>query len=143
MSKKNFNFRVPQVPLLWLLFVVFCVVLLSAGCGNNFVPFSGKVTDSNGQPYTKGYVVFTNDKTSARGKLQADGTYKLDSLKDGDGLAPGKYQVFLAGFKIYLDDGTVISDIDEKYERPDTSGLSCEVTSGGHYDFTVELKQNQ
>ncbi|MDR1922941.1 MAG: hypothetical protein LBQ66_01100 [Planctomycetaceae bacterium] len=31
--------------------------------------------------------------------------------------------------------------IDEKYERPDSSGLSCEVTSGGHYDFTVELKQ--
>ncbi|MDR2439684.1 MAG: hypothetical protein LBE12_10000 [Planctomycetaceae bacterium] len=121
-----------------LLFVLF----LFSGC-NNKIQFGGKVTDSDGQPYTKGYVVFTNGKISARGKLQADGTYKLDSLKDNDGLAPGTYQVYLSGHHNHLDSPKgilAVSDIDEKYESASTSGLSCEVTKNGHFNFTVEQK---
>ncbi|MDR1925414.1 MAG: hypothetical protein LBQ66_13670 [Planctomycetaceae bacterium] len=117
------------------------VVLMFFGCGGKFVPFSGKVTTSDGQPYTKGYVIFTNGKESARGKLQADGTYKLDSLRDGDGLAPGNYQVYLSGFQenIGTDNEPIYqSDIDLKYDNPDTSGLSCEVKKGGKFDFVVE-----
>jgi hypothetical protein len=125
--------------------VLLFVLLLLSGCGN-YVQFGGKVTDSDGQPFTKGYVVFTNDKVSARGKLQSDGTYKLDSLKDGDGLAPGTYQVSLAGHHEYMDSPNeliAVSDIDEKYENASTSGLSCEVTQGGRFNFTVELKQKK
>jgi hypothetical protein len=120
---------------------LFFVLLFLSGCGN-YVQFGGKVTDSDGQPYTKGYVIFTDAKFSARGKLQSNGTYTLDSLKDGDGLVPGKYQVYLAGHYMPQDDGTKpVSDIDAKYDAPSTSGLSCEVTKGGRFDFTVELKK--
>jgi hypothetical protein len=117
------------------------VLFLFSGCGG-YVKFGGKVTDSDGNPYTKGYVIFTNENVSARGKLQSDGTYKLDSLKDGDGLMPGKYQVYLSGHHEYPADKAV-SDIDVKYESAETSGLSCEVTHNGHFDFTVELKKNK
>jgi hypothetical protein len=122
------------------------VLLLFSGCNNKFVPFRGKVTGSDGQPYTKGYVVFTNEKVSARGKLQPDGTYTLRSFKDGDGLAPGKYQVSFSGHveTIETPNGPLrVSDIDKKYEDPSTSGLSCEVTKGGRFDFTVELKRSE
>jgi hypothetical protein len=136
MLKIFFNLRISFTVLLF-------VLLLLSGCGN-YVRFGGKVTDSDGQPYTKGYVIFTNQKVSARGKLQSDGMYKLDSIKDSDGLEPGKYQVYLSGHHEYIEspDGLVgVSDIDEKYESASTSGLSCEVTKGGHFDFIVELKK--
>ncbi|MDR0705253.1 MAG: hypothetical protein LBF88_09720 [Planctomycetaceae bacterium] len=119
------------------------VLLLFSGCGK-FVKFGGKVTDSNGQPYTKGYVIFTNQQFSARGKLQPNGTYKLDSLKDGDGLAPGTYQVYLMGHQtIPIDAMHATSELDDKYEDPSTSGLTCEVVKGGRFDFTVELKTEE
>jgi hypothetical protein len=117
------------------------VLLLFSGCGN-YVQFGGTVTDSDGKPYTKGYVIFTNDKVQSRGKLQSDGKYKLESRKHGDGLAPGKYQIYITGHKRDPTGGqNLVSDIDEKYETPSTSGLSCEVTRKGHFDFTVELKK--
>ncbi|MDR1290183.1 MAG: hypothetical protein LBK06_03180 [Planctomycetaceae bacterium] len=59
-------------------------------------------------------------------------------------MAPGKYQVYLAGHHEYVDssNGTIgVSDIDAKYESASTSGLSCDVTKGGNFDFTVELKK--
>ncbi|MDR1485775.1 MAG: hypothetical protein LBT09_13255 [Planctomycetaceae bacterium] len=123
---------------------LFSLLLLFIGCGGKFVPFGGKVTTSDGQPFTKGYVIFTNGKVSARGKLQSDGTYKLDSLKSGDGLEPDHYQVYLSSFQdnIGTDDAPVYkSDIDLKYESPETSGLSCDVTKGGHFDFIVEPRK--
>jgi hypothetical protein len=126
-----------KISLLILLFAV----LMFFGCGNGFVPFGGKVTTPDDQPYTKGYVIFSNGKESARGKLQSDGTYILDSLRDGDGLSPGNYQVYLADFKenIGTDDNPIYhSDIDLKYENPETSGLSCEVKKGGKFDFIVD-----
>jgi hypothetical protein len=118
---------------------IFFVLLSISGCGN-YVQFGGKVTDSDGQPYTKGYVMFTNNKFSARGQLQPDGTYQLDSRKSGDGLAPGDYQVCISGHHKEIN-GFPVSDIDAKYESGSTSGLSCKVTKGGHFDFTVELKK--
>jgi hypothetical protein len=124
--------------------LLFSLLFLFFGCGGKFVPFSGKVTTSDGQPFTKGYVIFSNGIVSARGQLQSDGTYKLDSLKDGDGLEAGLYQVYLSGFQDNVgteDEPVYKSDIDLKYESPETSGLSCEVTKGGHFDFVVELKK--
>ncbi|MDR2761380.1 MAG: hypothetical protein LBB88_02115 [Planctomycetaceae bacterium] len=125
-------------------FLALAGLILFSSCSNGYVQFGGKVTDSNGQPYTKGYVVFSNGKVSARGKLQSDGTYKLGSLKDSDGLVLGAYQVSISGHHEYIEtpNGLIpVSDIDAKYESGSTSGLSCEVTKGGHFDFNVELKK--
>jgi hypothetical protein len=134
MSKLFSNLRI-------LFTVLLFALLFLSGCDNK-IQFGGTVTDSDGQPYTKGYVIFTDAKFSARGKLQPDGTYKLDSLKDNDGLAPGMYQVYITGHKRDPTGGlNLVSDIDAKYEDPSTSGLSCEVTQNGHFDFTVELKK--
>jgi hypothetical protein len=136
MLKIFFNLRILFTVLLFSL-------LLFSGC-SNYVPFGGVVTDSDGQPYTKGYVIFTNATVSARGKLQSDGTYQLDSLKNGDGLKPGEYQVYISGHRRDPTGGlNLVSDIDDKYENPSTSGLTCEVTKGGRFDFTVELKKKK
>ncbi|MDR2169204.1 MAG: hypothetical protein LBP59_03590 [Planctomycetaceae bacterium] len=134
---KKFTFRV-------LLLICLSVIFLFSGCGNNFVQFGGKVTTSDGQPFTKGFVIFTDGKNTARGQLQPDGSYKLDSLKNGDGLLPGQYQVYLAGFQENIgtdNEPKFKSDIDLKYESPETSGLSCEIKNKGHFDFIVELKK--
>ena len=123
------------------------LVLLSflalAGCGNKNVQFGGKVTLPDDTPFTRGFVCFTNGTIAAYGPLQADGSYAMGSLKPGDGLPPGTYQVYLSGFQevISPEDAEVTvyrSPIDMKYDSPDTSGLACEVVKGGRYDFVVE-----
>jgi hypothetical protein len=131
-----------QLPFSTLLLALFLMAFF-VGCGNKFVPFGGTVTTTDGKPYTKGYVIFSNGQYSARGKLQSDGKYVLDSLGEGDGLAPGTYRIYLSAFQenVGTDNEPVyVSDIDLKYEDPDTSGLSCEVTKDGHFDFVVESK---
>ncbi|MDR1479847.1 MAG: hypothetical protein LBJ00_13015 [Planctomycetaceae bacterium] len=125
------------------LLILSLTAVLFAGCGSKFVAFGGKVTASDGQPYTKGYVIFSNGQYSAQGKLQSNGTYVLDSLGNGDGLTPGTYRVYLSAFQENIgteNEPIYVSDIDLKYEDPDTSGLSCGVIKGGRFDFVVELK---
>jgi hypothetical protein len=138
------NFSNIRLPFLTIFLLSLFLAVIFTGCGKNFVKFGGRVTTSDGQSYAKGYVIFLNGQYSARGKLQSDGTYVLDSLGVGDGLTPGRYQVYLSAFQENVgteDEPIYVSDIDLKYESPDTSGLSCEVTRGGHFDFIVELKK--
>jgi hypothetical protein len=74
--------------------------LVAAGCGggaNAPYPVEGTVF-LDGQPAKElagGTVTFNSTALhkSASGEIQADGTYRLGSLKQDDGAIPGKYQV--------------------------------------------------
>jgi hypothetical protein len=133
---------------------LFCLIIISGlivGCSNN-VPLKGTVTFSDdGSPLTEGTVGFQKDGRVARGTIREDGTYIVGFEKEGDGLPPGKYQVFLSGTdKVTM---TLISKegeieafdykyeplIDKKYGRPETSELTIDVNSSTKtFDIQVE-----
>ena len=75
------------------------VVSLAGGCGPQsgagLVQARGTIT-YNGQPLTQGSISFIPTGTtggSAAGNIDSEGHYTLSTLKAGDGIAPGTYQV--------------------------------------------------
>ena len=143
--------------------VLFSVVLsmfCAIGCGNPRV--SGKVTLPDGTPIGRGEVLMQNDKLVAKGKIQKDGTYRMGTNKEFDGVPNGEYQVYLLAtdhYKFRGPDGKLyapeeaqalqtgslttipmpvaIPTIHRKYGSPETSGLTCSVQ--GKTVFNIEV----
>ena len=125
------------------------VTILFVGCGQG-VSVTGKVTFSDGQPLTVGEVVFQTDTRMASGRIQPNGSYKLSSTTENDGVPPGKYGVKIVGS---YDTSHIPADtlppmpsanapqpiplIDPKFEKTETSGLTCEVKGHTTFDITV------
>jgi len=139
-----------------VLFFGILAVALTVGCNRN-VQVTGKVQFADETPLRVGSVVFESesDQFSANGKIQEDGTYKLGSVKEGDGIPRGTYRVSIIGAVTYgaapemptdpyASRGSVspfppsISLIHRKYASAETSELSCNVTQSTTYDITVE-----
>jgi hypothetical protein len=118
------------------------LVLCAAGCGNRLYPVSGKVTLENGQPLTKGLVIFEGKEgekpVTARGDIQSDGSYRLGTHRPGDGAPPGKYQVLISP-QINVDAPEPLT-FDSRYTEFKTSGLSFEVTAGTN-DYPIQLER--
>jgi hypothetical protein len=122
-----------------LFYLVFTSFLIFAGCGNNHVGLSGKVTFTDGTPLTVGEVCFVTDTFAAYGTLKNDGTYVVGSLSESDGLPKGNYRVYISGASKLISESNIESLIDEKYSNSETSGLTVEVpTPNGKFDITVE-----
>jgi len=110
------------------------LLLVLAGCGPN-VGLKGKATfRDDGSPVPVGTVCFETDSYLARGDLKPDGTFTVGSLKQNDGLPPGKYRVYISGAQksIGKDEGTGMekyeSLIDLKFASGTTSGIEIDVT---------------
>jgi hypothetical protein len=81
-----------------------CVALLLLfgvlGCGSSNYPVRGKVTFPDGTPLTEGMVVFETKgdgaAVTARGEIQADGSFELGTLKPRDGAPAGTYRVLIS-----------------------------------------------
>ena len=120
-------------------FILLLSTLLVTGCGQPKV--SGKVVFSDDQsPVTHGVVIFHGDNHIARGYI-ADGKYVMESLKKNDGLPPGKYRIAIKETQVNIgpDALPVYKNlIDKKYESPDTSGLSLNVTKSQTFDIQVD-----
>lgn len=128
-----------------------CLLVFFVGCNGN-IGVHGKVTFPDGEPLTKGSVIFQNDRVMAEGHVQKDGTYRLGTLKIGDGCEPGTYRVYISGATNIVSGSVrekasdpVIDDkitplIDKKMTQPDTSGLTCVVEKEMKlpYNITVE-----
>ena len=124
------------------------------GCGDPKV--TGQVTFPDGTPLTKGQVMFQKDGFVASGDISKDGYYSAGKLKDGDGLPPGQYQVYITGASTFgaetnaqqqvADSGRIPSFktpkpmdlIASKYMGPNTSGLTVEVSGNTKFDIKVE-----
>jgi hypothetical protein len=74
-----------------LMYLLFVVLLLS-GCDSK-QRLTGKVTFSDGEPLTVGTVVFSTPTFMSRASLGQDGTFKVGTTKEGDGIPPGTYKV--------------------------------------------------
>ena len=140
------NSRWRRIPTLILILATSTVPL---GCGSsNKGSVTGKVT-YKGQPVPKGTVSFqTLDLKGGRnatGEIQPDGTYTLQTEEPGDGAQVGKYRVAISArddeVLDYIPSEPVPPKrlVPEKYENPETSGLTETVESGSNnIDFDLE-----
>lgn len=126
---------------------ILLLMIAASGCSRN-VPLGGKVTFSDdGSPLAMGFVCFETDSFMARGMIGPDGTYRLGSLSERDGLPPGKYHVYIIGalkeIGVSKDSSKIFESlIDEKLTDVQTTDLSCEVTaSTKKFDIQVERYQ--
>lgn len=125
-----------------------------AGCSDK-VKLGGKISFPDGEPLTVGTVIFSNPEYLARSSIAADGSYDVGSLKENDGLPPGKYRVYITGaikttgkrpVTFALEGGGTKEAeedilelmIDPKYTHRDTTPLTVEIPGINVYNFTVE-----
>lgn len=106
-----------------LLFMLLFIVTFS-GCGNN-IKATGQVVFEDETPLDRGIVVLQNAQYQYVGDIQPDGSFRLGSMKPGDGLPEGTYQ---AAIRNALDDNEE-SLVDKKFADVFTSGLVCEIRS--------------
>jgi hypothetical protein len=128
------------------MFMLLMFVLLTgfAGCSGN-TPLGGKVTFEDGTPLTAGIVIFDNGVNTSRAPIQADGTFKVGTVKNNDGIPPGIYRVSIANAIELLDNPQKIYPppsrnlIHPKFANPDTSELTVTVgNSSQQLNITVE-----
>ncbi|MDR1492417.1 MAG: hypothetical protein LBT05_06835 [Planctomycetaceae bacterium] len=125
-----------------------CVLLLPAltvGCSGK-TKVTGKVAFSDGAPLTTGEVRFESDGFLAAGKIQSDGSYRLGSASETDGVPKGSYRVSIYALDYsHIPPGADLmkappakSLVAEKFRSGETSGLTCEVNGATKFDITVE-----
>jgi len=114
-----------------------------SGCGSSGPPMGrvyGKVT-LNGKPVPKGTVAFVTtspDGRNATGTIGEDGSYTLQTETPGDGALVGDYKVGIVSrdevILDYIPPKPVPPKrlVPEKYENPNTSGLTAKVESGSN-----------
>jgi hypothetical protein len=126
--------------------VLFLIGFLS-GCGNDIHPVEGKVVWKGGalaKELEGSHVVFElpEKKTSARGIIQADGTFRLSTHKPNDGAPSGEHKVLiLEDRKNANAEGTLLAPalLDPRFADLKTSGLTATVKPGANaITLTVE-----
>jgi len=126
-------------------------LLLLAGCapgGLHVVPVSGTVT-FDGKPLTSGTVIYLPDSEQGntmphepRGRIEADGTYQLFTLRQA-GAPPGAYRVAVVAVKPGTEDSFEPPQylVPPQYASPETSGLVKQVLENappGAYDINID-----
>jgi len=132
--------------------VPFIVVALALiGCGEKAPEtskVSGKVTLADGKPLPGGRIdLHSSEHGMVAGTIGSDGAYQVPDVK------PGEYQVSVvnshlkglgnapvpAGVQAMPGTGETYVEIDQKYSKPETSGLSVKVGEG-EQTYDIELK---
>jgi hypothetical protein len=132
-----------------LLPIALLFLLIAAGCSGK-IGISGTVKFTDGEPLNRGTVCFrsADGAITFTGYLNAKGHYRIGEMKDGDGIPPGTYRVWISGSEqerpILQPDGRATGFktdriIATQFTSPEESGLSIEVKSGGTktFDFKV------
>lgn len=121
---------------------LFVALLFMCGCSKDPHPerfaVSGTVKFTDGQPVRTGVVEFipADGSLTATGRIETDGTFKLNTIANNDGAVPGDYVVVVKQFIFYdkipeekHDHG---GDVDTVYADERTTP----------FKFTVESKNN-
>ncbi|MDR0869938.1 MAG: hypothetical protein LBN39_04015 [Planctomycetaceae bacterium] len=124
---------------------VLVLVMLLAGCGGK-AQVTGKVTFDDGAPLTNGEVRFEAGNYLATGKIQSDGSYRLSSVGENDGVVNGSYKVSVVAMEEIVTDPNKLPAeqkaakplVAEKFRSGETSGLTCEVKGTTTFDFQIE-----
>lgn len=125
-----------------LLCVIIAVCLFS-GCGDN-QKLTGKVVFSDGEPLTTGTVLFSSGTFLSRSFIKPDGSFAVGSLKEDDGIPPGKYKVYITDAIEAVPNPKMPGEemmkplIAGKYASRDTTPLEIEIPGEKVYNITVE-----
>lgn len=122
------------------------IFLFFSGCGPSKVKVSGKVVWKDGKPATElanGQIIFDCKETltSARGVIQADGTFQINTEGPKDGVMPGLYSIAIVEHRPATEGSTRLpaQHLPDKYYSFDTSGLTFTVAPGiNETTFTLE-----
>ena len=112
-------------------FLLLGIVLLSGfGCNKN-MQITGKVVFSDdGSPLDVGMILFESGAMVSRSSLKEDGTFKLSSEKQNDGIPPGTYKVYFTG-AIKTEGGSmaprIIPMLDPRYNSAATSDITITI----------------
>jgi hypothetical protein len=136
----------------WLVGVVLCVFLCGCGSGGPY-PVDGRVVWKDGSPATElagSQVVFDlpEKQTSARGIVQADGSFHLSTNKPDDGALAGEHKVAIIETRKQQggpDSSNIAPGVmDARFYDLKTSGLSATVKPGTNkITLTVERFQRR
>ena len=126
--------------------VAVCGLVGCGGGGLSTYSAGGKVTFPDGTPLAGGWVEFqpvnSEHAVSARGEIQADGTFELGTNEPGDGAIEGEHRALVTPppFQGDRDEMTSVPEtIDRKFQQFDTSGLKFTVTAGGDNHFEIQV----
>jgi hypothetical protein len=128
--------------------------ILVSGCSSGIYPVEGQVVWKDGSPAKElagSQVVFELEEanTSARGTVQADGSFRLTTNKPDDGALPGEHKVIVmeVGLKpLGGPDASAIAPgvMDSRFSDLSTSDLTAEVKPGtNRVTLTVERAGKQ
>jgi hypothetical protein len=129
--------------------VALLLTALLAGCGGGTYPVEGQLVWKDGSPAKElegSFVLFElpEKQTSAKGTIQADGSFRLTTNKPNDGALPGEHTVLVVeiGRKpLGGPDATALAPgaMDARFSDPRTSGLKATVNPGTNkITLTVE-----
>ena len=126
----------------WLL-----LLLIGSGCTKTTLqPVEGKITYKDGSAMVGGgQITFDpldpNNKTGARGNIRDDGSFRMGTYADADGVTEGKYRVAIVPPPIRNPNNPPPGwpPLDRKYMSHASSGLEFNVVSGRNtYNVVVE-----
>jgi hypothetical protein len=121
-------------------------VLLISGCGKSgLYRVEGKVVFPDGTPLTAGTVEFNPlDKDAIlapRGEIEADGTFRASTHKEGDGAPPGDYRVAITPPDELEPGRPRPLPYDRRFKTFETSGLEYTVKEGRNEFFTITVEK--
>lgn len=113
-------------------------------------PISGKAQFSDGTPVQFGQIeTFQGElKLNARGQIQKDGSFQLETFAPGDGAVAGKHKVVITQFSAPPLSGQVGfetiehshgHELSKKYGSYDTSPLEFELIPGETENVVLEI----
>lgn len=110
-----------------------CLFALSlCGCTPK-VCVDGNVSFPDGSPLEKGAVMMSDGRNMYQGNIKPGGKFSLGMLKDGEGIPPGTYKIWISGVNgtDYRDPSSSgIFLIDPKFTSEKTSDLTFEAKKG-------------
>lgn len=116
-------------------------IVAAAGCGSGMQPVKGQVVwKDNDQPAKElagALISFEqpDTETSARGQIQADGSFQLTTVNENDGAKLGEHTVLIMEIGRKTKPGGDGSELEPgkvsiKYASPSTSGLKVTIKPG-------------
>lgn len=134
----------PQRALFSRLAMAVLGLVIFSGCGSQTLfPVTGKVTHKDGKPVTAGLVIFepVNPTISARGEIQADGSFRLGTHGATDGAMEGDYKVLIAPPPLPEEGKRLRSPIHPKYQTLESTPLKFSVTRNRDKNrFNIEVE---
>ncbi|QDU53905.1 hypothetical protein [Aeoliella mucimassa] len=129
-----------------LLTTLLGVLLVTAGCGqtDQYAPVKGQVF-YNDQPVTTGVVMFQpSDGPPARGRIEPDGTFELETIGEAQGARIGENKVRISSRQPPADPNAAEVGlgkllIPRRYTDFKTSGLVIEVESDRTEPYVFRL----